>query len=68
MPIQMEISQNYKKWYHVEERKNIMYLALGWVGGILCVFFYTYDYIIFSYIAFFFAVAGFVIHHKESNK
>ena len=24
MPIQMEISQNYKKWYHVEERKNIM--------------------------------------------
>jgi len=45
-----------------------MYLALGWVGGILCVFFYTYDYIIFSYMAFFFAVAGFVAHHKESNK
>jgi hypothetical protein len=64
----LEISQNYRKWYHVEERKNIMYLALGWVGGILCVFFYTYDYIIFSYMAFFFAVAGFVVHHKESNK
>ena len=45
-----------------------MYLALGWAGGILCVLFYAYDYIIFSYIAFFFAVAGFVIHHKESNK
>ena len=45
-----------------------MYLALGWVGGILCVLCYTYDYIIFSYIAFFFAAAGFVIHHKESNK
>ena len=57
-----------KKWYHTEERKNIMYLAMGWAGGILCVLFYTYDYIIFSYIAFFFAAAGFVINHKESNK
>ena len=68
MLILLEISQNYKKWYHVEERKNIMYLALGWAGGILCVLFYAYDYIIFSYISFFFAAAGFVIHHKESNK
>ena len=24
MPIPLEISQNYKKWYYVEERKNIM--------------------------------------------
>ena len=24
MLIALEISQNYKKWYHVEERKNIM--------------------------------------------
>ena len=24
MLIPLEISQNYKKWYHVEERKNIM--------------------------------------------
>jgi hypothetical protein len=68
MPIQMEISQNYKKWYHVEERKNIMYLLMGWGGGILCVLFYAYDYITLTYIAFFFAVAGFVVHHKESNK
>ena len=45
-----------------------MYLALGWAGGILCVLFYAYDYIIFSYISFFFAAAGFVIDHKESNK
>ena len=62
------MKKNNKKWYLNQERKNIMYLALGWGGGILCVFFYTYDYIIFSYIAFFFAVVGFVIHHKESNK
>jgi len=45
-----------------------MYLALGWAGGILCVLFYAYDYIILTYISFFFAAAGFVIHHKESNK
>ena len=54
--------------YRIEERKNIMYLALGWAGGIVCVLFYAYDYIIFSYISFFFAAAGFVIDHKESNK
>ena len=62
------MKKNNKKWYLNQERKNIMYLALGWVGGILCVFFYTYDYIILTYISFFFAAAGFVIHHKESNK
>jgi len=45
-----------------------MYLAMGFAGGILCVLFYAYDYIILSYISFFFAAAGFVIHHKESNK
>ena len=45
-----------------------MYLALGWVAGILCVFFYTYDYITLTYIAFFFAAVGFVVHYKESNK
>ena len=54
--------------YRIEERKNIMYLALGWADGIVCVLFYAYDYIIFSYISFFFAAAGFVINHKESNK
>ena len=58
----------YKKWYLNQERKNIMYLALGWAGSILGVLFYAYDYIIFSYISFFFAVAGFVINYKESNK
>ena len=54
--------------YRIEERKNIMYLALGWAGGIVCVLFYAYDYIIFSYMSFFFVAAGFVINHKESNK
>ena len=62
------MKKNIKKWYHVEERKNIMYLVMGWAGGILCVLFYAYDYITLTYIAFFFAVAGFVVHHKESNK
>ena len=52
----------------IKKGKNIMYLALGWAGGILCVLFYAYDYITLTYIAFFFAVAGFVVHHKESNK
>ena len=28
MPIPLKISQNYKKWYRIEERKNIMKWAL----------------------------------------
>ena len=52
--------------YRRKEKYYVFSVGLG--CDILCVFFYTYDYIIFSYIAFFFAVAGFVIHHKESNK
>ena len=62
------MQKNSKKWYLNQERRNIMYLALGWAGGILCVLCYAYNYISYAYIAFFFAVAGFVIHHKESNK
>ena len=58
----------YKKWYLNQKRKNIMYLVMGWSGVISCVLFYAYDYITLTYIAFFFAVAGFVVHHKESNK
>ena len=45
-----------------------MYLAMGWAGAILCVLFYAYDYVILSFISFFFAAAGFVIDHQNSNK
>ena len=45
-----------------------MYLALGWGGVIAGALCYAYNYISYAYIAFFFAVAGFFIHHKESNK
>ncbi len=45
-----------------------MYLALGWAGAISCVLCYAYNYISYAYIALFFAVAGFITHHKESNK
>ena len=69
MLIPLQISQNYKKWYHVEERKNIMYLAIGWGGVILSIVIYAYfDSTILATISFFIGAAGFIIDHKESNK